>query len=85
MYKMSISINVIKISCQTTCFVEVTCENLPPVGLNMLIRVTSSDFGSPLTYKCEEGFILTNTSINMTCQQDGQWSKPDVTPDCQGR
>ena len=62
----------------------VTCHSLPPVGFNMQLDVTTSQFGGSLTYTCNEGYILNDMDVNRTCQQDGTWSQTGADSVCGG-
>ena len=62
----------------------VKCTELPLVGLNMKMHVESQYYGGEVTFECEEGYKLNMESANTTCQEDGQWSRLDNAPHCEG-
>lgn len=53
----------------------ITC---PPIDVeaftNGMVKVSGSVLDSTATYKCDEGFILSDGFTKRVCMENGQWS-----------
>ncbi|XP_053321831.1 sushi, von Willebrand factor type A, EGF and pentraxin domain-containing protein 1 [Spea bombifrons] len=51
----------------------------PPSVSHALITGGSYTFGSVVEYRCEEGYMIDGHMATRTCQEDGSWSKEEIT------
>ncbi|XP_025082219.1 uncharacterized protein LOC112556937 [Pomacea canaliculata] len=55
----------------------VTCPVTPPHIPNSNYHMTTSIYGSQVTYTCKSGFQAVGIASPASCQQNGQWTQPN--------
>ena len=52
---------------------------------NAQVDASATIFQSVATYQCDRGFAFTSgdSAVSINCLDEGTWSTPSVTPDCE--
>ena len=71
------TITVLKLSIFTVFCTDKTCP--APETPKNAIAVGNNTVGSSVRFLCKEGFFRLGRPFTVTCQSNGQWTKPNVS------